>query len=165
MFDFVLGSAILLLAEIAVDRERGACACRPPGTSITWVPVPARLWLMRYAPELRAVETRRFPPIAALVAALGPGTEVHPVPVPQDCADGFVEAYYGRPEAILDPAVRAAQSGWGFLEPGVEDWVVRWLAADLQSGAWDDRWGSLRTQPEFHGAVRLVVGRADEPAG
>ncbi len=43
-----------------------------------------RLWLMTYAPELRAVEARRFPPIATLVAPLRPGTEVHPVPVPQD---------------------------------------------------------------------------------
>ncbi len=35
---------------------------------------------------------------------------------------------------------------------------MRSLAADLQSGSWDVRWGPLRAQPEFHGAVRLVIG-------
>ena len=117
-----------------------------------------RLWIMSYAPELKAVEARRFPQIARVARALGPGTEVRTVPVPRDCVDGFGEAFYARPEAVLDPAVRAAQSGWSFLEPGVEERAVRELAADLASGAWDERWGALRTRPQFEGAVRLVVG-------
>jgi hypothetical protein len=73
------------------------------------------------------------------------------------------EAFYARPEALLDPAVRRAQSGWSFLEPGVEERAVATLAADLACGAWDERHGHLRTQPEFDGAVRLVVSRASGP--
>jgi hypothetical protein len=118
-----------------------------------------RLWLTAYAPELREVERRRFPPVAAIAQALGPATEVRVVPVPRDCLDGFAEAYYARPEALLDPEVRAAQSAWGFLAPGVEERVVRDLEADLASGTWDARWGELRTRPQLEGAVRLVVAR------
>lgn len=117
-----------------------------------------RLWLMDYAPELQQVEAGRFPSIDTLTAALGPGTEVVPVPIPIDCVDGFTEAFYARPEELLDPEVRRSQSAWSFLEPGVEDRIVRALAADLASGAWDRRYGEHRALPEFHGAVRLVVG-------
>jgi len=117
------------------------------------------LWLMAYAPELLAVEAGRFPAVQAIAAALGPVTDVEVVPVPHDCVDGFAEAFYARPEALLDPDVRAAQSGWSFLPAGVEDRVVRELARDLASGAWDARWGALRDLCEFEGAVRLVVAR------
>ncbi|MYS23352.1 Methyltransferase domain-containing protein [Streptomyces sp. DvalAA-14] len=118
-----------------------------------------RLWLMDYVPELRRVEASRYPAIGTIAAELGADTAIHEVPIPLDCVDGFTEAFYGRPEALLDPAVRRAQSAWGFLEPGVEERAVRALAADLASGAWDERYGFHRTRPHFHGAVRLIVGR------
>lgn len=78
-------------------------------------------------------------------------------PVPRDCRDGIGEAYYARPEAFLDPAVRGAQSVWPRLGPGVEERIVTELARDLASGAWDERHGHLRDRPEWDGAVRLVV--------
>jgi SAM-dependent methyltransferase len=121
-----------------------------------------RFWLAGYAPELIAAERRRFPPIATFATAVGPVTEVIDVAVPLDCTDGFAEAYYGRPEQFLDPRVRAAQSGWGFVDEAVAARAVGDLRADLDSGAWDARHGHLRTQPRFAGAMRLVVGR---PAG
>ncbi|WP_405867793.1 class I SAM-dependent methyltransferase [Streptomyces sp. NBC_00005] len=116
-----------------------------------------RLWLMDYVPELRTAEAARFPAVATITDALGPGTRVHPVRVPIDCMDGFTEAYYARPESFLDPAVRRAQSAWTFLEPGVEERAMEALAADLASGTWDERYGGHRTQPEFDGALRLIV--------
>ena len=116
-----------------------------------------RLWLMDHVPELRVAEAARYPAVDTITRTLGPGTRVQPVPIPVDCVDGFTEAYYARPEAFLDPAVRRAQSAWTFLEPGVEERAMATLAADLASGAWDERYGSLRTQPEFHGAVRLIL--------
>ncbi|MFG2586323.1 hypothetical protein [Streptomyces malaysiensis] len=54
-------------------------------------------------------------------------------------------------------AVRLAQSAWGFIEPGVAERAMATPAADLASGAWDERYGHLRTEPEFDGAVRLIV--------
>ena len=116
-----------------------------------------RLWLAGYAPELVVAEARRMPPIDRVLAALGGTGTVAEVPIPHDCTDGFTEALYGRPERFLDPDVRRAQSAWGFVAPGVEDRAVAHLARDLDSGAWDARFGALRTQPWFVGAVRLVV--------
>jgi hypothetical protein len=116
-----------------------------------------RLWLTDYAPELQQVDAGRCPPIETITAALGQDTEVRPVPIPIDCVDGFTEAFYARPEALLDTAVRRAQSTWSFLAPGVEERAVQALAADLASGAWDERYGFHRTLPEFEGAVRLVI--------
>jgi hypothetical protein len=32
------------------------------------------------------------------------------------------------------------------------------LRRDLESGQWDEQYGHLRTQPEFVGSLRLIVG-------
>jgi SAM-dependent methyltransferase len=115
------------------------------------------LWLVDYSPELYAAERARYPTMDAMTAVLGPDTIVRPVPVPLDCVDGFTEAYYGRPEQFLDPAARAAQSAWSFVDDADEERSVRRLADDLASGRWDERHGYLRHQPVFIGALRLVV--------
>jgi SAM-dependent methyltransferase len=114
----------------------------------------AGLWLAKYAPDLFAVEASRYPSIDSI--ATGSDAVVRPVPVPLDCADGFTEAFYGRPEAFLDPEVRRSQSAWSFVEPEVTTGCLHALAADLDSGRWDRRYGSLRGQPWYHGAVRLA---------
>lgn len=111
-----------------------------------------------YASELIEVERGRYPSMARLAGALGAGTTVRPVPVPADCVDGFTEAYFARPERLLEDAVRQSQSAWGFIEPAVQKRAVARLRTDLASGAWDARYGVLRTQPAFDGSLRLVVG-------
>lgn len=117
------------------------------------------LWLARYAPEVIAAERRRYPPIGLVASLIGTSSEVTPVSIPIDCVDGFTEAFYARPERFLDPRVRAAQSAWGFVDDATETRAVDRLRADLESGAWDDRYGRLRTQPEFIGSLRLIVGQ------
>ncbi len=116
------------------------------------------LWLAEYAPDLFAVEASRYPSIHSIASALGPDAVVQAVPVPFDCVDGFTEAFYGRPEAFLDPDVRRSQSAWSFVDPEVTTGCLHALGADLDSGRWDRRYGHLRAQPWYHGAVRLVVG-------
>jgi SAM-dependent methyltransferase len=116
-------------------------------------------WLNDYVPEVIAVERRRFPAIEGVVAKLDGDVEVTAVPIPFDCVDGFGEAYYGRPEAFLDAGVRQSQSGWMLADPRAVERGVALLRDDLTSGAWDDRHGRLRTQPERVGAVRLLVAR------
>jgi SAM-dependent methyltransferase len=115
-----------------------------------------RYWLMEYGPELAAGDRARMPDPDWILATLGGSGTIQPVPIPLDCTDGFVEAYFGRPEAYLDPAVRAAQSVWGFVSPDVVEGVVTRLRADLDSGSWDARFGHLRTQPTYDGSMRLV---------
>jgi hypothetical protein len=53
--------------------------------------------------------------------------------------------------------VRACQSVWALLAPGVEERIVERLAHELQSGAWDEAHGHLRGQDSFDGSVRLVI--------
>jgi hypothetical protein len=120
-----------------------------------------RLWLSGYVPELMSAERRRYPSIASIAAALGGLVTVEPVPIPIDCVDGFTEAFYARPEAFLDPDVRAAQSAWGFVSAAAIEDGLRRLAADLDSGEWDRVHGHLRTQPEFIGALRLITARPE----
>ena len=118
-----------------------------------------RSWLHAYAPEMIAVEARRYPSMAALVEGLGGNAEVKPVPIPLNCVDGFGEAYYGRPERILDPGARLANSAWSFVDPSVGERFVTELGRDLADGSWDRRYGALRTQPFFEGSLRLVIAR------
>jgi SAM-dependent methyltransferase len=116
-----------------------------------------RLWLSEYAPRVYRAERARYPAIDTIKAAPGGSTSVLHVPVPFDCTDGFTEAYFGRPEAFLDPGVRRSQSAWSFVGPDVEAGYAERLADDLASGRWDALHGGLRTQDRFDGALRLVV--------
>jgi SAM-dependent methyltransferase len=118
-----------------------------------------RFWLHDYAPEVIATEASRYPAIDTVAAELGDTVAVTPIPVPLDCTDRFSEAYYGRPEGLLDPGARLANSAWSFVGRDVEQRFVDSLTLDLASGAWDSRWGALRSQPTFDGALRLLVGR------
>lgn len=122
-------------------------------------PALKRFWLNHWFPEVIAVEHTRFPGLAHVAGVLGGSVETSVVPIALDCVDGFGEAYYGRPEAFLDPAVRLSTSAWGLADPAAVERGVERLRADLASGAWDAQHGHLRTQPEFEGAARLIVAR------
>jgi hypothetical protein len=78
------------------------------------------------------------------------------VPVPHDCVDGFLGAYWARPAACLDPGVRTGISS--FARPGAEAGLAT-LSADLASGAWHDRHGHLLADDVLDLGYRLVVAR------
>jgi SAM-dependent methyltransferase len=114
-------------------------------------------WQLDLLAEGIELERPRFKRLEDVAAALGGRTRIETIPTPADCADGFFEAYWARPEAILDPEVRASQSLWALLGPGVEERIVERLRAELASGGWDAAHGHLREQPEFDGSLRLIV--------
>lgn len=115
-----------------------------------------RFWLAEYAPEVIAVEAKRYPRPKRIADLLGEAT-IEPVPIPLTCSDGFGEAYYGRPEALLDPGARRANSAWSFVGHDVADRFEQRLRADLADGTWDERWGALRAQPTFEGSLVLIT--------
>lgn len=117
-------------------------------------------WQQDFLAEGLAVERPRFPAIEDVASALGGRTRVERIPTPGDCVDGFFEAFWRRPEALLDSAVRGAQSMWAMLGPGVEERIVTRLSAALRSGAWDAEHGHLRRQDNYDGALRLVISEA-----
>ena len=113
-------------------------------------------WLDEYAPEVIETEAGRYPSIGDLTEGLGGQVTVTPVPIPLDCSDGFNEAYYGRPERLLDPAARLACSAWSFVSPAVHDRFTETLGRDLADGTWDRRHGHLRDQPFLNGSLVIV---------
>lgn len=118
-----------------------------------------RSWLNDYAPEMIAVEARRYPRMSAIVEGLGGDADILAVPIPLTCVDGFGEAYYGRPERLLEPGARLANSAWSFVDKSVGDRFVADLGRDLANGTWDKRYRALRSQPFFEGSLRLIVAR------
>ncbi|KOG46306.1 ubiquinone biosynthesis protein [Streptomyces virginiae] len=130
---------------------------RGPVVILTCDPALVRdFWLYRYAPEVLDTEALRHPTVEELAATLGGCGTVQTVPVPLDCTDGFNEAYYGRPEILLDPAARQACSAWSFVDDRVREHFDTSLRADLESGAWDEEFGHLRTRPTYEGSLVLV---------
>jgi SAM-dependent methyltransferase len=117
-------------------------------------------WQHEYLNEALAKDRPRFPAIEDIATALGGRTRVERIPTPGDCTDGFVEAFWRRPEALLDPAVRSAQSLWPLLDPGAEQLIVDRLAAALDSGEWDAKHGDLRDKDRLQGSLRLVISEA-----
>jgi hypothetical protein len=83
--------------------------------------------------------------------------EVQPLLVPHDCVDGFGAAFWARPEAYLDPVVQAGISELASLPDQARTrWTAR-LAADLESGEWDRRYGDLRKMNEYDAGYRLAI--------
>ncbi|MEV7618350.1 class I SAM-dependent methyltransferase [Streptomyces sp. NPDC089799] len=130
---------------------------RGPVVILTCDPALVRdFWLYRYAPEVLDTEARRYPSVEELAAALGGSGSVRSVPIPLDCTDGFNEAYYGRPERLLEPEARQACSAWSFVDDSVRGRFAENLRHDLRTGAWDAEFGHLRRRPAYEGSLVLV---------
>jgi hypothetical protein len=96
--------------------------------------------------------------MARFVAALGP-VETIAVPVPSDCRDGFLGAYWQRPRAYLDPIVRGNIST--FSKIGNIDSQLARLKGDIESGAWQRRYPSLGGLGTLDLGYRIVIARRD----
>jgi SAM-dependent methyltransferase len=131
---------------------------RGPVVVLTFDPDASEsFWLVRdYLPELAAVDRARFPTIAATVEALGGGT-VDRVPIPHDCRDGFLGAFWRRPERYLEPAVRPGISTFAEIDLAVLEPALARLRNDVDSGAWRRRYGGLLSRDELDVGYRLVV--------
>ena len=122
----------------------------------------ADAWLLRdYLPEFWTLVEP--PSLAQRAAAIG--ARLEPVPIPWDCHDGFFHAFWRRPEAYLEPAVRRGSSVWARLGPEVEARAVAALRSDLESGAWHRRNAELLELDELDLGYRLLVagGLGEEP--
>jgi len=112
-------------------------------------------WLDDYFPGLADDRAARYPSLVEF-ETLGRST-VEPVPVPADCTDGFTAAYWGRPDAYLDDAVRANMSTFALLDrQHVAEGVAR-LARDLADRSWQRRYASLLALTELDVGYRLVA--------
>ena len=126
---------------------------------LTWDPDFAdRFWFVRdYLPESAVFDRDRMPPIDRVREWMG-GADVTVVPIPHDCHDGFFGAYWRRPQAYLDPAVRAGASNLAQLGPPV-DRAVAALRDDLHAGVWHERNHALLDLDELDLGYRLLTSR------
>ena len=114
-----------------------------------------RFWLTRdYLPEVADLLVGR-PPVTELARAIG--ARLEPVLIPWDCADGFFEAYWRRPEAYLDDQVRRGISVWTLVGPEAERRAVRSLHDDLASGRWAERNRDLVALDAVELGARLLI--------
>ncbi len=152
------------------DQPRGLAELRRVARHtvvlFTWDPAYVfDSWLVRdYFPAF----ARLIPPgyeLAQTARALRRDATIAPVPIPHDCRDGFLHAYWRRPEAYLEPRVRAGISVFARLGPaGFEPGLER-LRRDLDDGTWRARNAALLELDELDLGYRLVVARYTPPTG
>lgn len=118
-----------------------------------------RPWLTDYLPELAELDEAQMPAMDDYERWLGT-VEIKPLPVPHDCTDGFLHAYWRRPTAYLDARIRSGSSS--FWTIGSVDAALESLKRDLDTGAWDRKYGDLLALDSYDAGYRLVL--ADSPA-
>ena len=104
----------------------------------------------------RDLEWRWVPAVEDVLDAVG-DARVEVVAVPHDCVDGFFAAYWRRPDAYLDPMVRASISNFARLDAALLEPGRARLRQDLESGAWTDRHSDLLARDELDAGYRLIV--------
>ena len=114
-----------------------------------------QFWLTRdYLPEVAAL-LAGWPALTEQVCAIR--GRIEPVLIPWDCADGFFEAYWRRPEAYLDHNVRRGISVWARVGLDAEQRAVRNLRDDLASGQWAERNRDIADLESAELGLRLLV--------
>ena len=121
---------------------------------VSWDPSHAGFWLTDYIPELLAADRRIFPPLAQIGQELGSMT-VSELPIPHDCSDGVLGAYWRRPAAYLNDGVRAAIST--FSKVGDVSAALQRLRQDLDTGDWHRRYGAVADLSELDLGYRILV--------
>lgn len=120
----------------------------------------ARYWMTTdYLPEIAVYDARlaAYTAIRDALDHLGAHSTTLPVPIPADCTDGFLAAYWARPAAYLDPQVRQAISGFALLDQSRVEPAIQRLATDLESGHWQERHADLLAQDTLDVGYRLLV--------
>ena len=120
---------------------------------LTWIGFVEHFWLLDYFPEMKEIDETLFPTAEQLEAMLGP-LRVIPVPIPWDCTDGFLCAYWRRPSMYLDHKARRAISTFSRITN--LDGGLQKLEKDLESGIWDKRYHHLLNKESIDYGYRLI---------
>jgi SAM-dependent methyltransferase len=140
--------------DLAQGLHEPRRAARRRVVILTCDPSVTGFWLTDYLPEIPEIDRRILPTLSELERHLG-RIAVFDVPIPHDCTDGFLGAYWRRPSAYLDPGVRAAISTFSKLRRLEEGLAA--LRSDLASGEWERRYGELRRRSALDLGYRLVI--------
>src|SRR5262245_53991174 len=159
--DGFAASLAILTVHHWPDRARGldelARVARRRVVIVTWDPSSRGFWLVDdYFPEIVDIDRRIFPTIKDYGRAFG-RVEVQPFPVPHDCVDGFLGAYWRRPHAYLDAGVRSAISAFTKMSPPELASGLERLRRDLADGTWERRHAHLYERAEMDLGYRIVI--------
>ena len=125
--------------------------------AVTWDPAADPFWLTRdYFPDIYETDRRIFPKPEELLEHFD---EVHiaPLPIPDDCRDGVLAAFWKRPEAYLNSTVRRSISAFA----GVKNVSagLRTLQEDLASGTWAERNRDVLHESSLDVGYRIISAR------
>lgn len=163
--DQSVDGAIAILTLHHWDRERQTGVrelrrvARGPIVILTYDPeISGQMWLMAdYLPEVAALDHQSFPQVDTVARWLGGTTRVETIEIPRDTPDWMLGSFWAHPERVLDSAAREATSGFARMPRAVVDRVTEAVRRDLESGAWDRRYGHLRDLESFDAGLRLVT--------
>lgn len=120
-----------------------------------------RFWMVRdYLPCFMDLVPERYREHGYWESDLGNllgEVEVESLPVPHDCGDGFFQAYWRRPDAFLDEAVRSSISVFQLLPADEVGAAIGQLRADLGNGTWEARNAELLELAELDLGLRIAV--------
>lgn len=152
------GSLAILTLHHWPDLERGLDELRRTSRKrtviLTFDTSVGGFWLTDYFPEILEIDSKTMPPISEIRRHLG-DFAILDVPIPHDCKDGILGAYWRRPEAYLHAEVRngtSVFSGVEHLESG-----LRRLRSNLESGEWHRRYGWVLEEQELDLGYRLLI--------
>ena len=115
------------------------------------------LWITRdYFPEILGLK-RRAGASSQNLTALLPNAYSTPLPVPRDCQDHFFAALWARPRMLFDDEVLQPMWVWREISEQARAAGRSRLAADLESGAWERRYGDLAARSELDVGLRIVI--------
>lgn len=139
------------------DQEKGVHELRRVARGkivfLTYDPNFRDLWLLDYFPQMVPLDESKMPQLSKFEDWLAP-VKVTPVPIPHDCRDGFVAAFWRRPAAYLNESVRAGMSP--FWKMGdISDELTR-LETDIRDGTWEAQHGHLLELNELDCGYRLI---------
>lgn len=157
---FDAGMAILTIHHWT-DQQAGLAelrrVVRGPIVILTFDPA-ARPWLTDYIPELAEMDEKAMPAMEDYARWLGPVQTIK-VPVPYDCVDGFLYAYWRRPEAYLDPRVRSGSSSFWKIGDAHAGWTR--FADDLATGRWKEVYADIIARELYDAGYRLIVSEGE----
>lgn len=125
--------------------------------AITWDPASEPFWLTRdYFPEIYEMDTLIFPALEELNDYFDEVT-IRPLQIPSDCQDGFLTAFWKRPEAYLNSQVRQAMSPFSKIKNLSEG--LQKLRDDLASGVWARKNQAILDASHLDVGYRLISAR------
>ena len=125
-------------------------------------------WLFDYFPSFRDQIRLSFPSLSNICSHFNiSGRDsfiAMPFPLPHDLADGFAGAAWRYPERYLDREFRDNTSAFRQLDPLLCRKGLDALSRDLESGAWEARYGEIRKLQEYYHGYTFITIKGEQAA-